>query len=172
MRPDPSLLPGRLLRRPGHPSPWRLFPACRWTTHGLAEVLSPDAKLLCLYEGTLHAEGTGLGPGQGVACSGRTCPTDGCCAWHPDGHVEVALDGTYFMNGNALDAEGPARALRARAPLHQPLGGAWPAAGADRHALPGPPPEFAQRPHGSRGRRDLVHRPDLRHLDAEPGQPR
>ena len=27
-------------------------------------------------------------------------------AWHPDGHVTVAIDGTYFMNGNALTPDG------------------------------------------------------------------
>jgi gluconolactonase len=26
-------------------------------------------------------------------------------AWHPDGMVTVAIDGTYFMNGNAIAAE-------------------------------------------------------------------
>ena len=26
--------------------------------------------------------------------------------WYPDGHVEVVIDGTWFMNGNAVEADG------------------------------------------------------------------
>ena len=26
--------------------------------------------------------------------------------WYPDGHVEVLIDGTWFMNGNAVEADG------------------------------------------------------------------
>jgi len=25
--------------------------------------------------------------------------------WHPDGHVEVLIDGAWFMNGNAVEAK-------------------------------------------------------------------
>jgi gluconolactonase len=71
----------------------------------LAQVLSPDAKLLCLYEGTLHGEGTLWDPARDRLVWSDV-PNRRLLAWHPDGHVEVAIDGTYFMNGNALDAEG------------------------------------------------------------------
>ena len=37
---------------------------------------------------------------------GRTCPTVRLLGWYPDGHVEVVIDGTWFMNGNAVEADG------------------------------------------------------------------
>lgn len=105
MNQDTSLLPGRLLRKAGPPGPSKNFSGVQIDDPRLAAVLSPDAPLLCLYEGTLHGEGTVWDPAHDRLIwsdvSNRRL-----LAWHPDGHVEVVIDGTYFMNGNALDAEG------------------------------------------------------------------
>ncbi len=105
MTQDTSLLPGRLLRKPGPPQPSGNFPGVQIDDARLAEVLSPNAKLLCLYEGTLHGEGTIWDPTHDRLVWSDV-PNRRLLAWHPDRHVEVAIDGTYFMNGNALDAEG------------------------------------------------------------------
>lgn len=105
MSQDESLLPGRLLRRAGPPKSVKDFRGVQIDDARLAEVLSPDAKLLCLYEGTLHGEGTIWDPARD-RLMWSDVPNRRLLAWHPDGHVDVAIDGTYFMNGNALDAEG------------------------------------------------------------------
>lgn len=61
--------------------------------------------LLCLYEGTLHGEGPAWEPGRNRLVW-FDVPNRRLLAWHPDGHVEVAVDCTFFMNGNALEASG------------------------------------------------------------------
>ena len=105
MTQDTDLLPGRLLQRPIPPTPVEDFPGVEVLDPCLAEVLSPDAPLLRLYQGTLHGEGTIWDPAHDRLVwsdvSNRRL-----LAWHPDGHVDVVIDGTYFMNGNALDDEG------------------------------------------------------------------
>ncbi len=100
-----SLLPGRLLRRPGSPKPVAAFRGVQIDDPRLAEVLSPDAKLLSLYEGTLHGEGPVWDPARDRLVWSDV-PNRRLLAWHPDGQVDVLIDGTFFMNGNALDAEG------------------------------------------------------------------
>jgi hypothetical protein len=50
-------LPGRLLRHAGAPKPVTTFQGVQIDDPRLAEILSPDARLLCPYEGTLHGEG-------------------------------------------------------------------------------------------------------------------
>ncbi len=102
---DTALLPGRLLRRAGPPEPVAGFAGVQIDDPRLAEVLSADAPLLCLYEGTLHGEGPVWDPAAG-RLAWSDVPNRRLLGWHPDGHVEVLIDGTYFMNGNALDAEG------------------------------------------------------------------
>ena len=105
MSQDPSLLPGRLLRRPGPPESVEKFQGVQIDDPRLAEVLSPDAPLLRLYEGTLHGEGP-IWQSAMNRLVWSDVPNRRLLAWHTDGHVEVAIDGTYFMNGNALDAQG------------------------------------------------------------------
>lgn len=61
--------------------------------------------MLCLYEGTLHGEGSIWVPAEGYLCWSDV-PNRRLLKWQPGGQVTVAIDGTYFMNGNALDAEG------------------------------------------------------------------
>jgi gluconolactonase len=108
MSTNASLLPGRLLRRAGPPKIVEAFPGVQVDDPRLSEVLSPDAKLLCLYEGTLHAEGPIWDPAKGLLFWSDVANRR-LLALHSDGHVEAALDGTYFMNGNALDAASAAR---------------------------------------------------------------
>ena len=98
-----ALLPGRLLRRAGPPEPVQPFPGVQIDDPRLAEVLRPDAGLLCLYEGTVHGEGPVWQPARDrLVWSDVT--NRRLLAWHPNGRVTVVLDGTSFMNGNALDA--------------------------------------------------------------------
>ena len=102
---DQSLLPGRLLRRAGPPEPVKPFQGVQIDRPELAHVLPPDAELLCLYEGTLHGEGPAWEPARDRLVWSDV-PNRRLLGWHPDGHVTVVIDGTYFMNGNALEAGG------------------------------------------------------------------
>ncbi len=105
MSQDVSLLPGRLLRRSGPPEAVETFGGVQIDDPRLARVLSPEAKLLRLYDGTLHGEGPVWQPAENRLLWSDV-PNRRLLSWTPDGQVEVAIDGTYFMNGNALDAEG------------------------------------------------------------------
>ena len=100
---DPSL--GTLLRRAGPPEPAKGFPGVQVDDPRLAAVLPADARLLVLHEGTLHAEGPVWDGSRGILYWSDV-PNRRLLALHPDGRVETALDGTHFMNGNALDADG------------------------------------------------------------------
>jgi gluconolactonase len=60
---------------------------------------------LWLYEGTLHGEGP-VWQAAHDRLLWSDVPNRRLLGWYPDGHVEVVIDGTYFMNGNALDAPG------------------------------------------------------------------
>ncbi|HEY5106754.1 MAG TPA: SMP-30/gluconolactonase/LRE family protein [Caulobacteraceae bacterium] len=101
-----SLLPGRLLRKPGPPKRLENFGGVQIDDPRLAEILAANAELLCLYEGTLHGEGPVWDtPHDRLVWS--DVPNRRLLGWYPDdGRVEVVIDGTYFMNGNALDAQG------------------------------------------------------------------
>ncbi len=106
MTADSSLLPGRLLRKPGPPEKVEKFQGVQIDDPLLAEILSPDAPLLRLYEGTLHGEGPIWHPAE-ECLYWSDVPNRRLLQWHPDdGRVTVAIDGTYFMNGNALGADG------------------------------------------------------------------
>ncbi len=100
-----SLLPGRILRRAGAPQAVARFDGVQIDDARLAEVLSPAARLSILYEGTVHGEGPVWQPAHDRLVwsdvSNRRV-----LGWHPDGRVEVVIDETYFVNGNALDAAG------------------------------------------------------------------
>ncbi len=100
-----SLLPGRLLRKAGPPEPAAGFAGVQIDDPRLAAVLPADSPLLCLYEGTLHGEGP-VWDTTHDRLVWSDVPNRRLLAWHHDGHVEVAIDATYFMNGNALDASG------------------------------------------------------------------
>jgi gluconolactonase len=105
MTQDGTLLPGRVLRRPGPAVPVAGFPGVQIDDPRLAAVLPADTALLTLYEGTLHAEGP-----VWVAAERRLYFSDvsnrRLLTWQEDGAVSVAVDATCFMNGNALGADG------------------------------------------------------------------
>ena len=105
MRSVSDLLPGRLLREAGPPEVVRGFRGVQIDDAALAKVLSADAPLLVLYEGTLHGEGPvwQLGHDRLVWSD---VPNRRLLGWSADGHVEVLIDGTWFMNGNAVEAGG------------------------------------------------------------------
>ena len=106
MTEDAGLLPGRLLRRPGPPERVERFPGVQIDDPRLAEALRPDAPLLRLYDGTLHGEGT-VWSDRDSCLYWSDVPNRRLLRWRSDdGRVTVAIDGTYFMNGNAIDAEG------------------------------------------------------------------
>ena len=105
MTADRPLLPGRLLRRAGPPKRVENFQGVQIDDPRLAEILLPNATLLCLYEGTLHGEGPVWEPAR-RRLIWSDVPNRRLLAWHPDGQVTVAIDGTYFMNGNALLPDG------------------------------------------------------------------
>lgn len=100
-----DLQTGRLLRRSGPPEPVSAFRGVQIDDQRLAAVLSPDAPLLQLYEGSLHAEGPVWVPAR-QRLYWSDVPNRRLLEWHPDGMVTVAIDGTWFMNGNALDLDG------------------------------------------------------------------
>lgn len=102
---DEALLPGRLLRRAGSPTPVDGFRGVQIDDERLRAVLPPEARLMVLYEGALHAEGPVWHAASGMLYWSDV-PNRRLLCLYPDGHVEAALDGAYFMNGNAVDTEG------------------------------------------------------------------
>ncbi|MDQ2802153.1 MAG: SMP-30/gluconolactonase/LRE family protein [Pseudomonadota bacterium] len=71
----------------------------------LAGIVSSDAPLLKLYEGTIHGEGPAWQPlNERLVWS--DVPNRRLLGWYPDGHVEVVIEGTWFINGNAVEADG------------------------------------------------------------------
>ncbi|WP_217562697.1 SMP-30/gluconolactonase/LRE family protein, partial [Streptomyces sp. GbtcB6] len=68
--------------------------------------LSSDASLLVLHEGSIHAEGPVWQASYGRLLFSDV-PNRRLNAWYEeDGRVEVVLDATWFMNGNAIAADG------------------------------------------------------------------
>lgn len=105
MSEDRTLSPGRMLRRPGRPGKIDGFTCVEVHDPRLAAVFSPDAEWDVLYTFTLHGEGTVWDtPRDRLVWS--DVPNRRLLAWYPDGRVEVAIDNTQFMNGNALGADG------------------------------------------------------------------
>lgn len=100
-----DLEPGRLLRHAGAPEPMAGFRGVQIDDDRFAAVLPADAPLLVLHEGTLHGEGPVWQATQGRLVWSDV-PNRRLLGWYPDGHVEVVIEGTWFMNGNALEADG------------------------------------------------------------------
>jgi gluconolactonase len=94
-----------LLRHPGPPTLVEGINGVQLDDARLAAVLSPDARLLCLYDQATHGEGT-----VWDTAKHRLIWSDvkarRVMAWYPDGRVEVVIDATPFINGNAFDGEG------------------------------------------------------------------
>lgn len=102
---DASLLPGRLLRQALPPETPDWFTGVEVHDRRLEAVLPASAKLLQLYQFTLHGEGPIWDTPNGRLCWSDV-PNRRVLGWYPDGHVETVIDGTFFMNGNALGADG------------------------------------------------------------------
>ncbi|HET7229747.1 MAG TPA: SMP-30/gluconolactonase/LRE family protein [Longimicrobium sp.] len=70
-----------------------------------AAVLKPGAALMSLYDQAVFSEGPVWWPERQMLVwsdiEGRRV-----FGWHPDGAVDVVVDATAFINGNALDADG------------------------------------------------------------------
>jgi gluconolactonase len=102
---EPDLLPGRLLRRAGSQEPFAGFRGVQFDDDRLSAVLPTNAKLLKLHEGTIHGEGPAWQPTKDRLVWSDV-PNRRLLSWSPDGRVEVLIDGTWFMNGNAVEADG------------------------------------------------------------------
>jgi gluconolactonase len=100
-----DLLPTRSLRAAAPPWPIDNAASVQIDDPRLADVLSPDAQLIALYQGTVHAEGPAWQDSHGRLVWSDV-PNRRLLGWYPDGHVEVLIDGTWFMNGNAVQADG------------------------------------------------------------------
>lgn len=93
------------VRPPGPPAPVRgVAPPVAYDPR-FGKVLTPGAVLLSLYDQGLFTEGPVWWPaGRMLVWSdieGRRV-----FGWHPDGAVDVVVEATAFINGNALDADG------------------------------------------------------------------
>lgn len=101
-----SLLPGRLLRRSGPAERAKGFRGVQIDDDRLAAVLPPDTPLLVLHEGAIHAEGPAWQPSHRRLLFSDV-PNRRLNAWYEDdGRVEVAIEATWFMNGNAVASDG------------------------------------------------------------------
>lgn len=100
-----DLLPTRLLRAAAPPRPMDDFGSVQIDDPRLANVLSPNAPLMVLYQGTVHAEGP-VWQDSHSRLVWSDVPNRRLLGWYPDGHVEVLIDGTWFINGNAVQADG------------------------------------------------------------------
>lgn len=103
--PNIDLLPGRVLRRPGAPRQLDSHRGVQVDDDRLSAVLASDAPILILHEGAIHGEGPAWQPSHDRLVWSDV-PNRRLLGWHPDGRVEVVIDGTWFMNGNAVEANG------------------------------------------------------------------
>ena len=101
-----NLLPGRVLRRAAPADRDPSFRGVQIDDQRLAAVLPANASLLVLHEGAIHAEGPAWQPShQRLLFS--DVPNRRLNSWYEDdGRVEVTIDATWFMNGNAVAADG------------------------------------------------------------------
>ena len=100
-----ALAPSRLMRRPGPPVEALSFPGVQIDDERLMTALSPDARLLKLYEGAVHGEGP-VWQSAFNRLLWSDVPNRRLLAWREDGQVDAAIDPTYFMNGNAVMRDG------------------------------------------------------------------
>ncbi len=105
MQPATDLLPGRLLRHAGPSDLVAGFRGVQIDDDRLAGVLPPDAALIELYDGTIHGEGPAWQMTR-ERLVWSDVPNRRLLGWYPDGRVEVVIEGTWFMNGNAVEADG------------------------------------------------------------------
>ena len=100
-----ALLPTRLLRAAHPPQPVDAFRGVQIDDARLAAVLSADTPLMLLHEGTVHAEGP-VWQASHDRLAWSDVPNRRLLGWYPHGSVEVLIDGTWFMNGNAVQDDG------------------------------------------------------------------
>lgn len=100
-----ELRPGRLLRKPGIPQIIKNFSGVQIDVPLLAEVVSADTPLLVLYQGTVHGEGP-VWEQTNERLVWSDVPNRRVLEWRTDGRVEVLIDKTNFINGNAVEADG------------------------------------------------------------------
>ena len=101
----PGEISGRLLRKAGPPDVVRDARPIAIHDDRLRAVLDPATPLLRLYDQASFSEGT-----VWDAPRGRLVWSDivgrRVLGWYPDGRVEVVIDATHFINGNAVDQDG------------------------------------------------------------------
>ncbi len=100
-----NLEPGRLLHRAGKAGPLAEFRGVQFDDPRLEKVLPKDATPLILHQGTIHGEGPAWQPTE-QRLVWSDVPNRRLLGWYTDGHVEVLIDGTWFMNGNAVERDG------------------------------------------------------------------
>ena len=101
-----ALLPTRLLRRPGSPATDPSFAGVRIVDPRVTAVLPPDVRLQVLHQGAIHAEGPAWQASHRRLLFSDV-PNRRLNAWYEDdGRVEVAIESAWFMNGNAVAADG------------------------------------------------------------------
>jgi gluconolactonase len=100
------LTSGNLLRRPGSPQIDGSFKGVQIDDPRLSDVLTADTQLLVLHEGAVHAEGPAW-QGSYRRLLFSDVSNRRLNAWYEeDGRVEVAIDATWFINGNAVAPDG------------------------------------------------------------------
>ena len=100
-----DLLPARTLRHSGPPETIANHRGVQIDDHRLMAVLPRESILLKLYEGTIHGEGPAW-QGTHERLVWSDVPNRRLLGWYQDGRVEVVIDSTSFMNGNAIEANG------------------------------------------------------------------
>ncbi|MGH6992909.1 MAG: SMP-30/gluconolactonase/LRE family protein [Caulobacteraceae bacterium] len=105
MPPASDLDPPRLLRRAGPPTRLEGLAGVQIDDARLSKVVPPEAPLLALHLGTIHGEGP-VWQARQDRLVWSDVPNRRLLGWYDDGHVEVVMDGTWFMNGNAIMSDG------------------------------------------------------------------
>lgn len=100
-----DLTPGRLLRRPGAPGELPNARPVQFDDSRLREVIPADARPRVLHQGTIHGEGPAWHAPRGQLFWSDV-PNRRLLCWSANGQVDVAIDGTWFMNGNAIQRDG------------------------------------------------------------------
>ena len=99
-----ALLPGRLLRAAG-PAKVASGRPVQIDDARLASVLRPSTPLLVLHEGAIHLEGPAWQASHARLIFSDV-PNRRLLSWNEDGRVETAIEGAWFMNGNAIAPDG------------------------------------------------------------------
>lgn len=99
-----SMIDGRVLQSPRDPSPVEVAPP-RVYDERLRAVLTPESRLLSLYDGATWAEGPVWWERERMLVFSDVVGRR-TLGWREDGSVVAVVDPSAFGNGNAVDAEG------------------------------------------------------------------